>query len=176
MVDIDTKTSNRIASINSKKISKGEFVKLLEENKISLYRFGKSILKKDVEVEDAIGETILKAYKYRKRLKNIEKFKSWIMSILSNECYNILKRNKKFDLLENLEELNLVSSDEKETSLRDIVENLSVEFSSVIVLFYYEDMSIKNIGEILNISEGTVKSRLNRARKKLKVLLNRQED
>lgn len=174
MVDTEIDGSG-IINIERKKLSKEKFVELVEENKISLYRFGKSILKKDVEVEDAIGETILKAYKYRGRLKNIDNFKSWIMSILNNECYNIIKKNKKFDLRENIEDLNLSYSDEDEYSLKDIVNKLSYEFSSVTVLFYYEDMSIKNISKVLEVSEGTVKSRLSRARRKIKEILDREE-
>lgn len=52
--------------------------------------------------------------------------------------------------------------------------NLNEEFSSVLVLFYYEDMSIKEISKVLEISEGTVKSRLSRAKSKLKALLKEE--
>ena len=52
--------------------------------------------------------------------------------------------------------------------------DLNEEFSSVLVLFYYEDMSIKEISKVLEISEGTVKSRLSRAKSKLKALLKEE--
>lgn len=174
MISTGAKFVEKIVSIHKTGLSKEEFVNLIGDNKISLYRFAKSILKNDVQVEDAIGETILKAYKSRNRLNSIDSFKPWIMRILANECYNLIKKNNKFELVEDLETLNLVHIDGHETSMRDIVNKLSKEFSSVLVLFYYEDMSIKEISKVLNISDGTVKSRLNRAKSKLKVLLKEE--
>ena len=165
MLSIGANISRKIININKNEISKEEFVALVEEHKLSLYRFAKSILKNDIEVEDAISESILKAYKNKNRLKNKESFKSWMMRIVSNECY---------DLRDNLESLNLVHIDKEYSDLREIIDDLNEEFSSVLVLFYYEDMSIKEISKVLEISEGTVKSRLSRAKSKLKVLLKEE--
>lgn len=55
-----------------------------------------------------------------------------------------------------------------------LVNCLDEEFKAVVVLFYYEDMSIRNISKILDIPPGTVKSRLSRAREKLKMLIERE--
>ena len=174
MLSIDDNISRKIININKNEISKEEFVALVEEYKLSLYRFAKSILKNDIEVEDAISESILKAYKNKNRLKNKESFKSWMMRIVSNECYDLIKRKSRFDLRDNLESLNLVHIDTEYSDLREIIDDLNEEFSSVLVLFYYEDMSIKEISKVLEISEGTVKSRLSRAKSKLKVLLKEE--
>lgn len=174
MLSIGANISRKIISINKKEISKEEFVSLVEEYKLSLYRFAKSILKNDTEVEDAISESILKAYKNKNILKNKESFKSWMMRIVANECYDLIRRNNRFDLRDNLETLNLVHMDKEYYGLRDMIDDLNEEFSSVLVLFYYEDMSIKEISKVLEISEGTVKSRLSRAKSKLKVLLKEE--
>lgn len=174
MLSIGANISRKIININKNEISKEEFVDLVEEYKLSLYRFAKSILKNDIEVEDAISESILKAYKNKNRLKNKESFKSWMMRIVSNECYDLIKRKSRFDLRENLESLNLVHIDKEYSDLREIIDDLNEEFSSVLVLFYYEDMSIKEISKVLEISEGTVKSRLSRAKSKLKALLKEE--
>ncbi len=174
MLSIGANISRKIININKDDISKEEFVDLVEVHKLSLYRFAKSILKNDIEVEDAISESILKAYKNKNRLKNKESFKSWMMRIVSNECYDLIKRKSRFDLRENLESLNLVHIDKEYSDLREIIDDLNEEFSSVLVLFYYEDMSIKEISKVLEISEGTVKSRLSRAKSKLKVLLKEE--
>lgn len=174
MLSIGANISRKIININKNEISKEEFVDLVEEYKLSLYRFAKSILKNDIEVEDAISESILKAYKNKNRLKNKESFKSWMMRIVSNECYDLIKRKSRFDLRDNLESLNLVHIDKEYSDLREIIDDLNEEFSSVLVLFYYEDMSIKEISKVLEICEGTVKSRLSRAKSKLKVLLKEE--
>lgn len=85
MFSIGANFSNKIINIKKKEISKEEFVNILQENKVSLYRFAKSILKNDMQAEDAISEAILKAYKNKSKLKDIEKFKPWMMKIVSNE-------------------------------------------------------------------------------------------
>ena len=56
----------------------------------------------------------------------------------------------------------------------EIVNSLDEEFRTVIILFYYNDMPLKDIAEHLNIAQGTVKSRLNRGRNKLKELIQLQ--
>ena len=99
-----------------------------------------------------------------------------MMRIVSNECYDLIKRKSRFDLRDNLESLNLVHIDKEYSDLREIIDDLNEEFSSVLVLFYYEDMSIKDISESLNIPQGTIKSRLSRARKKLKEILSINEE
>ena len=174
MFSIGANISNKIINIKKKEISKEEFVKILQENKVSLYRFAKSILKNDMQAEDAISEAILKAYKNKSKLKEIEKFKPWMMKIVANECYNLLRKNSRLELVDDINSLDLVHIDKEYTDLRELVEDLSEEFSSVIVLFYYEDMSIKDISKVLEISEGTVKSRLYRAKEKLRVLLKEE--
>lgn len=156
-------------------MTKEEFVNLIEINKLSMYKFAKSILKNDVETEDAMSEAILKAYKNKGKIKDVNSFKSWIMRILANECYDLIKKNRKFDLIEDTEDLNLVHIDNSESGLKEVVEKLNKEYSSVIVLYYYEDMSIKEISNILQLPEGTIKSRLSRAKSKLRVLLNEEE-
>ncbi|MGX4600058.1 RNA polymerase sigma factor [Faecalimicrobium sp. JNUCC 81] len=174
MFSIGANISRKIINIKKKEITKEEFVDLIQDNKVSLYRFAKSILKNDTEVEDAISEAILKAYKNKDKLRDKESFKPWIMRIVSNESYNLIRKNSRLELVDNINSLNLVYTDKRYSSLREIVGDLSEEFSSVIVLFYYEDMSIKDISKVLEISEGTVKSRLYRAKEKLKVLLKEE--
>jgi RNA polymerase sigma-70 factor (ECF subfamily) len=68
--------------------------------------------------------------------------------------------------------------DKNEDHLTFYINQLEDEFKSVVILFYYDDISIKDISRILNISQGTVKSRLSRAKAKLKIILenNRRSD
>ncbi|MGL5347786.1 MAG: RNA polymerase sigma factor, partial [Peptostreptococcaceae bacterium] len=113
MLGIGANISRKIININHTEITKKEFVNMVEEHKISLYRFAKSILKNDTEVEDAISESILKAYKNKNKLKNKDSFKSWMMRIVANECYDLIKRKNRFDLRDNLDTLNLVHIDKE---------------------------------------------------------------
>ncbi|WP_061996368.1 sigma-70 family RNA polymerase sigma factor [Clostridium sp. ATCC 25772] len=152
-------------------VDKEIFINLVHENKISLYRLAKGILKIEADVEDAISETVLKAFKNIKTLKDVKCFKPWIMRILVNECYALLNKKNKVELQNDMEVYNLQYEDKREKTLIWAVNKLEDDFKAVVILFYYEDMSIKDISKILNIPSGTVKSRLSRAKAKLKLIL-----
>ncbi|MBU3105100.1 RNA polymerase sigma factor [Clostridium gasigenes] len=158
-----------------KKIDKTEFIKLIEENKLPVYRLAKSIVKNEHDVQDVVNEAIVKAYENLERLKSRESFKSWLMRILVNECYTLLNRKKKIKLEENMAVYNICYKESDSYELMCEVEKLKLEFRTVLILFYYEDMSIKSISEVLSISQGTVKSRLSRAKAKLKTILEESE-
>lgn len=161
-------------SINEK-INKTEFIELIEANKLPLYRLAKGIVKNEHDIQDAVNESILKAFENLGKLKNREFFKPWLMRILVNECYALLKRQKKVKLEENMTIYDLYYEENNQHELMDEIDKLELEFRTVLILFYYEDMSIKSISEVLNISQGTIKSRLSRAKAKLKVILDESE-
>ena len=60
--------------------------------------------------------------------------------------------------------------------LKESINNLDSDLKIIVILYYYEDMSIKDISESLNIPQGTIKSRLSRSRKKLKEILSINEE
>jgi len=147
------------------------FCSLLREYRLGLFRLAKGILENDADTEDAVSETIYKAFANFDKLRSFESFKPWIMKILVNEAYTIAKKRKKTEPLDYIE---IAANDSKaiEThELWDAVQALSDEFRAVTILFYYEDMSIKEISKILNLPKGTVNSRLNRSREKLRLIL-----
>ncbi|SFA96765.1 RNA polymerase sigma factor [Clostridium frigidicarnis] len=154
-------------------MDKSEFMEIIQQYKVPLYRLAKGIVKNEHDTEDAINETILKAYENLKKLKNKDSFKSWIMRILVNECYGLINKKNKIDLQENMEVYKLTYEDKNIYELMDEINKLDMDFRTVLILFYYEDMSIKAISEVLNISQGTVKSRLSRAKNKLRGLLDK---
>ncbi len=135
------------------------------------------MLKNPQDAEDALQDTILVAYEKLDTLRDPERFKPWIMKILSNTSNEMLRKRKNTlpmeDLAEHLpfEEKDLCSC----ISLLDAVKSLDEDYHSVVVLFYYEDMCIKDISTITGLSQGTVKTRLSRARQQLKILLSKGE-
>ncbi|MGL5352655.1 MAG: sigma-70 family RNA polymerase sigma factor [Clostridium sp.] len=166
---------SKIEEDTIKKIDKIEFTKLIEENKLPLYRLAKSIVKNEHDVQDAVNEAIVKAYENLARLKSRESFKPWIMRILVNECYTLLNRKKKVKLEENMAVYDICYKENDSYELMGEIKKLQLEYRTVLILFYYEDMSIKSISEVLSISQGTVKSRLSRAKAKLKIILEESE-
>lgn len=152
------------------KLSKDEFADLVIKNQTSMYRLAMSILKNTTDAEDAVSESILIAYKHLSSLKKPDSFKAWIMTILSNVSKTMLKNREKIDLYK---EPDLFEKTAKEDSneIWQLVLTLSEEYSQVVILYYYEGFTTKEISKILHIPEGTVKSRLSRARNKLQQLI-----
>lgn len=136
-----------------------------------LYNTAKYILINESDVSDAISNTIMKAYENYHKLRSKDKFNSWIMKIMINESYKILKNNKKNNLF--VSQYDLVSNhyEDNYIDLISAINSLEFKFKSVIVLFYYDDMDINTISYVLNLPKGTVKSRLYRAKKKLKEIM-----
>lgn len=140
--------------------------------KLNMFRVAQSILSNVSDAEDAVSEGILTAYSSFITLRNRDSFKPWIMKIVVRECYKILKKRSRVNCMHNLPEIPVNDPDNTQV-LWGYVNQLTQEFRSVVVLFYYEDMSIKDIAKTLSLPQGTVKSRLSRGKTKLKSLIEK---
>lgn len=154
--------------------NKEAFIELIEENLASIYRVAKGILSAEEDIEDAIQNTILLAFKNIKTLKKEEYFKTWLIKILINESNKIYNFNKKFVNFEKIQE-HCVNDNYQDIDLKRAVDSLNEELRLTIVLFYFEDLTISEIANILNVPEGTVKSRLSRAKSKIAYYLGERE-
>ncbi len=170
---------NGISKVNSRHDKAMELLKEKEDfvlsqikaYKLNMFRVANSILSNSSDAEDAVSECILKAYKSILSLKNVDSFKPWVMKILVRECYKILKQRAKVDYYTVPPEIAVKDFDNTSQILWSFVNLLPNEFRCVVVLFYYEDMSIKTIAETLSLPQGTVKSRLSRGKEKLKQII-----
>jgi RNA polymerase sigma-70 factor, ECF subfamily len=160
----------------AKKGDSKAFERLITENKTSMYRVAKGILRTESDISEAIQEAIFKAYKGLPQLRNHSYFKTWLIRILINECNTILRYHKKIVPLAEVEQNNTVPDPHDEADLLTAVKSLEEDLRVVTILFYYEDLPIKTISSIINVSEGTVKSRLSRARRKLYSFLTGKEE
>lgn len=158
------------------------FAELIEQYKLPIYKTAKSILKDEDDVCDAIQDTALSIYKNIPNLKNEEYFKTWVIRITINKCYDILKKHKlnnekMLKAQEDVSELhtNFDNNVILQTDLQRTLELLEEDLRIVTVLYYYNDLSISEIADILNIPKGTVKSRVFRAREKLYEILSKEE-
>ncbi|MGL4847814.1 MAG: sigma-70 family RNA polymerase sigma factor [Clostridium sp.] len=145
------------------------FVYLINENRLNLYRVSKGFLKEEMDIEDAISETIVKAYKGIKTLKNPEYFKTWIIRILINECKRIIKKNKKIIRIQEREEG--VEDSYENIDLIKAIDSLEDDLREVIILTYYKEMTSEEIGRCLSLNHNTVRTRVYRAKKKLYEML-----
>ena len=103
-------------------------------------------------------------------LKDAEKFRSWLLKIAANSAYDILRRRGRTVPLEDLEPAAADHTEDK-LGLWMAVQQLPADYRTVVVLFYYEDLDVREISQITAIPEATVKTRLFRARQRLKSLL-----
>ncbi len=155
------------------------FERLINTVKVKLYKTGMAILKNDDDVCDAIQETLMSAYKNFGSLKEVQFFDTWITRILINKCYDIIKKNKKVAYLNEQMEVEANESYydryKEDSTVERVLSQINPELKLVTVLYYYDEFSVKEISEMLNIPEGTVKSRLARARDKIYEILKMEE-
>ena len=129
--------------------------------------------------EDVVQETFLKLYRAHKDFENDEHIKNWLIRVTINQCINISKRNKKNVIVDqeyfnNLPEA--LESSEKNEEIWPYVCKLKESYKSIIVLYYYEEFSLKEIASILKITEANAAMRLDRAREKLKQIIIKEKD
>lgn len=154
-----------------KKAKKGDeeaFFKLIEINKISLYKAGRAILNNDEDVADAIQETVISAYRNIKSLKDDSYFKTWLTKILINKCKDIISKNKETVILSDYAEEGYIQEFLSEFEIEDMLNDLSKEQKLVMSLYYISQFNTREISEILKEPEGTIKSRISRAKTKLR--------
>lgn len=161
------------------KVKSGEtkaFTELLHCIENDLYRIAKTRLSSDDDISDAIQETMIIAYKKLKKLKDNSKFKSWIIQILINEC-NLMyrKKNQQQNIVDKIENSRLINVQDNtiyninsKLDFELLISKLDYDERLIITLFYNSRYSCSEISEILNMNINTVKSKLNRAKDKIK--------
>ena len=157
-------------------MNKETFKEKVLETESTLYNVSKSILSNDKDCEDAVQEAILKAYNKLKTLKEEEYFKTWLIRILINECYSLKRKELKTLSYEECFDIASDNNKDEYSELYFEIQKLPERIRITIVLYYVEGYSIKEIKKILKIPEGTVKSRLAKGRKLLKIKLEYMEE
>lgn len=144
-------------------MDKNTFTAKVLECEETLYRISMSMLKNEQDCEDSVQETILAAYSKLSSLRNEAYFKTWLVRILINNCNKLLKyRNK--NIVSDTFPDSPIFSDNQMIEMRSALDSLTPKIRIVIVMYYVEGFSVKEIKNILKIPEGTVKSRLSKGR------------
>lgn len=151
-------------------IDVNKFEQLVREAQDTMYRVSMSMLKNEHDACDCVQNAILKAYENLHKLRVEEYFKTWLIRILINECKYTLKNKDRAEAINNAELPEISSRDNPYLSVEigDAIDSLPEKIRLVVIMFYVEDYTIKEIKRVLNIPEGTVKSRLNKGRVLLK--------
>ena len=154
-------------------IDKDTFCRLVRQNEKAMYSVSFSILSNESDAADAISEALYRAYKNLDTLKNEYAFKPWILRIVRNCDVELVRSNKNLLSIEDVEVEESSGENDIITALtlRKAVEQLKQPYKEVVVLYYYEDLSIAQISKITGASVVTTKQQLSRARKMLRDML-----
>ncbi|MEQ8176102.1 MAG: sigma-70 family RNA polymerase sigma factor [Syntrophomonadaceae bacterium] len=159
-----------------KKACKGDneaFSELIQERKAEIYKIAYTYMKNQNDALDVVHEVVYKAFISVAKLKNPESFNTWLIRITVNCCMDSLKKNQKLARFEETcgyseeatqmapcdDSANLISS----IDLFNAIDRLNVDQQTIVVLKYYQDLTLAQIAEILVCPLGTVKTRLNKA-------------
>lgn len=152
------------------------FVEHVEQQKDNMFRLAYSILRNTAAAEDAVSEAVLKAWEKRNSLRDVEKIKYWLLKIVFNVSKTMVVKRKREKLVGDMvsyADRSIPSATlhiEQKIDIWQIVMALKEEYRIVIIMYYYSDLTVKEISSMLRIPEGTVKNRLFRAREILKTL------
>ncbi len=148
-------------------MTKEVFAELVLKNEDILFKVAMSMLKNEDDAQDAMQSAILRAYERLNTLKHETYFRTWIIRILINICNKQLRQRSKTT---EWNERDVISvSSETEVEVRAAVEALPLKIRQVIILYYSEQFTTKEISSILRIPKGTVLSRLHKGRKLLRL-------
>lgn len=148
------------------------FYELIQEQKEKLYRTALAYVKNEQTALDIIGETVYKAYKGLRKLRQPEYFDTWLTRILINTSNDYLRQSKKtVEFNEEIltEQLGYEEVNCDRVDIFKAIDTLDEKHKTIIILKYYHDLTITQIGELLEIPTGTVKTYLHRALQKLRI-------
>lgn len=147
-----------------------EFTRAVLEYENTLYRVAKSMLGSEADCADAAQNALLRAWERLHTLRDPAYFKTWLTRILINECRVMLRQRARSVPLEE-EAAEGEIAPERDSGLYEAVMGLDVKYRVPFVLYYIEGFRTREIASMLKLPEGTVKTRLRRAREILRTEL-----
>lgn len=148
-------------------------IDFIKDNQEYFYRIAFRYVKNQDQALDIVQEAIVKALQKRYTLRNIEFLKTWFYRILVNECFTTMKKSKKLLFLGSYQdfESSLQTRDQyhEEDDLYHAMDLLDPKLKMIVILRFFEDMKLEEIAKITKTNVSTVKSRLYKALKLLKV-------
>lgn len=151
---------------------KDAFTNLILENQVKLYKIAKARLKNEADIEDVIQETMLILYTKLPKLKDNAKFEIWLYKILINQCNKKYRKNKTniipLDLIENQKAYSNQEKIEDKLDYEKILAMFKKQDQMLLLLYYSNGYTTKQIAQILNKNENTIKTKLRRMKQKIK--------
>ncbi|WP_405099420.1 RNA polymerase sigma factor [Oceanobacillus sp. FSL H7-0719] len=152
-----------------------EFTTLILENKESFYRIAYSYVRNQQDALDIVQESIHKALTRMNTLENQVSLKSWFYKIIVNNSLDFLRKHKRLTIVDDNVMEGLVNGREdkyQNLDLQEAIDQLPDKYKTIIILRYFEDMKIEEIAKVIDENVNTIKTRLYRALKILRVELD----
>lgn len=153
---------------------------LKEQN--AMWRVSVSLLSDEQDRADAIQNAIIRAFDRIGTLRKDQFAKTWLIRILINECHNLQRQSMRYicidetaqEVWDDPQEDPRISGREQYEELYEALKKLPKDLRILVTLYYVEEFSVKEIAQIEELPEGTVKSRLSRARSMLRQLIKEE--
>ncbi|WP_431166131.1 RNA polymerase sigma factor [Tenacibaculum halocynthiae] len=162
------------------------FAFLVEKYKTMVFTLALKMLKSREEAEEISQDTFIKAYKNLDKFKGDSKFSTWLYKIAYRTCLDSIKKNSKKYQTGTIDEITInkikstegvldsIERKERAAIINKCMMELPEDERSVIWLFYFEELSLKEIIDITDLSEANVKVKLHRARKRLLTIVEKR--
>ena len=146
-----------------------EYERLAEKYLDCIYRVAVNGCKNFADAEDVVQNTFIKLWERTENFDDEAYARKWLIRVAVNECHSLWRSGWKRHTayLEELAEEPVFSTPEK-SNLYFAVQKLPQKYRQIVYLYYYEEYSVREIAEMIKLSETAVKSRLHRARQQLK--------
>lgn len=154
-------------------MTQAEFAGRVVELQHTLYRVSATILPQLCDREDAVQGAIERALLKREHLRDDSALRKWLVRILINECYTMLRKRKRETLFDELPERETAS--DASPDVYRLFTSLDEKYRLPMVLYYVEGYTVEETAQMLRLPKGTVKSRLFRGRQLLRDSLDLEE-
>lgn len=144
------------------------FVQLIEWIKGDLYKVARSYLNSEEDIADAIQETIITCYEKINCLKERKYFKTWMIRILINKCNDIIRKGQRECSFAEIPEQGDKGMNTAGYEFEELMNQLDEKYRTILILYYAEGFKVREIAQILDMEENTVKTRLSRGRKEVR--------
>ena len=162
------------------------FAVLVNRYKDLVFTLAIRMLKNREEAEEVSQDTFIKVYKALPKFKGDSKLSTWVYKVAYNTCLDSIKKNNRrqsevtldsftenqIKTLDNA--LSALEEKEQQQTIQDCLQQLSRKDSFLVTLFYFEELSLEEISQIVNMEPNTVKVNIHRARKRLASILKQR--
>ena len=170
---IDPPAPQQADARDGRTVEQCDLAALVREHHAALYRYAYRLSGCQADAEDLVQQAFVIAYEKSHQLRQAEKIRNWLYTVLRN-CYLKSRRNAvpstavshEIDI-EEIPDGDFDDGIDREL-LQEALNELDSDFKLVLVMFYFEERSYKEIAAALNVKIGTVMSRLSRAKKRLR--------